>query len=63
MRGAAPRTGSVHDDASSFDDGVGDKDQSARLSRWQKAKQHFRRRWWMYLIAVVILLAILLPIL
>jgi hypothetical protein len=67
--GAEPRANNGHrlhdvasnDVASSFDDGVGEKAQPA--SKWQKAKQHFRRRWWIYLIALVIFLAIFLPIL
>ncbi|KAL2130261.1 hypothetical protein VTI74DRAFT_6700 [Chaetomium olivicolor] len=61
--GAEPQADNVHDAASSFDDGVGDKKQPGGLSIWQKVKQHIRRRWWIYLIAIVILLAILLPIL
>ncbi|GAB1313190.1 DUF748 domain-containing protein [Madurella fahalii] len=61
--GAEPRADNVHDAASSFDDGVRSKEQPGAVSIWQKVKQHFRRRWWIYLIVVVILLAILLPIL
>jgi uncharacterized membrane protein YdfJ with MMPL/SSD domain len=66
MQGAdstEPRADNVQEVASSFDHGDGDKEQPAVLSLWQKVKQHLRRRWWMYLIAIVILLAILLPIL
>lgn len=50
-----------NDVASSFDDGVGEK--APPVSKWQKVKQHFRRRWWIYLIALVIFLAIFLPLL
>ncbi|KAH6617644.1 hypothetical protein F5144DRAFT_397861 [Chaetomium tenue] len=53
----------TRDAASSFDDGVGDKTQLGTVSVWGKLKQHFQRRWWIYLIATVILLAILLPLL
>lgn len=53
----------AQDTASSFDDGVGDKKQPDGISLWGKVKQHFRHWWWVYLIAIVILLAILLPLL
>lgn len=58
-----PPSGNTEDAASSFDDGVGDKTQLGTVSVWGKIKQHFRRRWWIYLIAIIILLAILLPLL
>ena len=58
-----PRAEIAFDDVrSSFDDGVRDKRLPVVLSTWQKVKQHFRRLWWIYLIAVIILLAILLPV-
>jgi hypothetical protein len=54
----------AQDTASSFDDGVGDKKpEPGAISLWGKVKQHLRRCWWVYLIAIVILLAILLPLL
>ncbi|KAL2019094.1 hypothetical protein VTK56DRAFT_10125 [Thermocarpiscus australiensis] len=69
---AEPKTTTAHgpeapaghpdDAASSLDDGVADKERPVAVSFWQKAKRHFRRWWWIYLIAVVILLAILLPV-
>ncbi|KAH6842191.1 hypothetical protein B0I37DRAFT_329378 [Chaetomium sp. MPI-CAGE-AT-0009] len=56
-------SGNAQDAASSLDDGVGDKTQPGAVSVWGKIKQHFRRRWWIYLIVIVVLLVILLPIL
>ncbi|KAL2255657.1 hypothetical protein VTK26DRAFT_2935 [Humicola hyalothermophila] len=51
------------DSRASSDDGVHEKAPPVVVSKRQKVKQHFRRFWWIYVIAVVILLAILLPIL
>lgn len=65
--GPEPREpGNADNVASTFDDdddAVGDKGQLGELSVWARVKQHLRRRWWIYLISIVILLAILLPIL
>ncbi|KAK3291417.1 uncharacterized protein B0H64DRAFT_408926 [Chaetomium fimeti] len=58
-----PPSGNTQDAASSLDDGVGDKTQPGTVSMWGKIKQHFLRRWWIYLIAIVVLLVILLPVL
>lgn len=55
-------TGHETDDASSFDVGVGDKEKLVVLTKRQKLKRHVGRFKWWYLLAAIILLAIILPI-
>ncbi|KAK3313341.1 hypothetical protein B0H66DRAFT_565916 [Apodospora peruviana] len=50
------------DNASSFDDGVAEKEQTVVLTKRQKVKRHCGRFKWWYLVAGIILLAIILPI-
>jgi hypothetical protein len=59
---AAGGEGHETDNASSFDDGVGDKEKLVVLTKWQRLKRHFWRFKWWYLLAGIILLAIILPI-
>ncbi|EWY82487.1 hypothetical protein FOYG_14580 [Fusarium oxysporum NRRL 32931] len=58
----APAADAASNDASS-DDHVRDEKVAPGPTKWQKAKSHFWRYKWWYLLAIAILLAILLPLL
>ena len=51
------------DDVSSIDDGVHEKEHIVPLKKREKVKRHCMRFKWWYLGAIIIFLAILLPIL